>query len=149
MRQTGVVGEVVCPVLVGRRPEIQALESARALAAYPPDPHACGVLPGQPGHGLAVPQVAAVEEAAAAVQPASVSTPARAVAMAKRVFFMHKTLWSCRSRRQRATTHLQLGDSTHPGARPRPALAHGARNSVCQAPAQATRSDPQWAAVTA
>ena len=32
MRQTGVVGEVLCPVLVGRRAEIQALESALAGA---------------------------------------------------------------------------------------------------------------------
>jgi hypothetical protein len=28
------------------------------------------------------------------------------------MFFMHKTLWRCRARRQQATTQLQMGDST-------------------------------------
>jgi hypothetical protein len=32
MRQTGIVGVVLCPVLVGRRAEVQALESALAAA---------------------------------------------------------------------------------------------------------------------
>ena len=49
MRQTGVVGEVLCPVLVGRRAEIQALGSAlaRALAGE----GGCAVITGEAGIG--------------------------------------------------------------------------------------------------
>ena len=49
MRQTGVVGEVLCPVLVGRRAEIQALESALsgALAGQ----GGCVVITGEAGIG--------------------------------------------------------------------------------------------------
>src|SRR6516225_10390375 len=49
MRQTGVVGEVLCPVLVGRRAEIQALESA--LAGALAGRGGCAVLTGEAGIG--------------------------------------------------------------------------------------------------
>ena len=49
MRHTGMVGEVLCPVLVGRRAEIQALESAldEALAGR----GGCVVITGEAGIG--------------------------------------------------------------------------------------------------
>lgn len=49
MRQTGSVGEVLCPVLVGRQAEIQALELALdgALA----DRGGCAVITGEAGIG--------------------------------------------------------------------------------------------------
>jgi predicted ATPase len=49
MRQTGVVGEVLCPVLVGRRAEIQALESA--LAGALAGQGGCVVITGEAGIG--------------------------------------------------------------------------------------------------
>jgi hypothetical protein len=49
MRQTGVVGVVLCPVLVGRRAEIQALESA--LAAALAGQGGCAVITGEAGIG--------------------------------------------------------------------------------------------------
>ena len=49
MRQTGVVGEVLCPVLVGRRAEIQALESA--LAGALAGQGGCAVITGEAGIG--------------------------------------------------------------------------------------------------
>jgi DNA-binding CsgD family transcriptional regulator/tetratricopeptide (TPR) repeat protein len=49
MRQTGVVGEVLCPVLVGRRAEIQALESA--LAGALAGEGGCAVITGEAGIG--------------------------------------------------------------------------------------------------
>jgi DNA-binding CsgD family transcriptional regulator len=49
MRQTGVVGEVLCPVLVGRRAEIQALESA--LAGALAGRGGCAVITGEAGIG--------------------------------------------------------------------------------------------------
>src|SRR5580693_1303616 len=49
MRQTGVVGEVLCPVLVGRRAEIQALESA--LAGVLAGRGGCAVITGEAGIG--------------------------------------------------------------------------------------------------
>ena len=49
MRQTGVVGEMLCPVLVGRRAEIQALESA--LAGALAGQGGCAVITGEAGIG--------------------------------------------------------------------------------------------------
>jgi DNA-binding CsgD family transcriptional regulator len=49
MRQTGIVGEVLCPVLVGRRAEIQALESA--LAGALAGQGGCAVITGEAGIG--------------------------------------------------------------------------------------------------
>jgi len=49
MRHTGVVGEVLCPVLVGRRAEIQALESA--LAGVLAGRGGCAVITGEAGIG--------------------------------------------------------------------------------------------------
>jgi DNA-binding CsgD family transcriptional regulator/tetratricopeptide (TPR) repeat protein len=49
MRHTGVVGEVLCPVLVGRRAEIQALGSALARALT--GQGGCAVVTGEPGIG--------------------------------------------------------------------------------------------------
>jgi tetratricopeptide (TPR) repeat protein len=49
MRQTGVVGVVLCPVLVGRRAEIQALESA--LAGALAGRGGCAVITGEAGIG--------------------------------------------------------------------------------------------------
>ena len=49
MRQTGVVGEVLCPVLVGRRAEIQALELA--LAGALAGQGGCAVITGEAGIG--------------------------------------------------------------------------------------------------
>ena len=49
MRQTGVVGEVLCPVLVGRRAEVQALESA--LAGALAGRGGCAVITGEAGIG--------------------------------------------------------------------------------------------------
>src|SRR5580658_8076242 len=49
MRQTGIVGEVLCPVLVGRRAEIQALESA--LAGALAGEGGCAVITGEAGIG--------------------------------------------------------------------------------------------------
>jgi AAA ATPase domain len=49
MRHTGVVGEVLCPVLVGRRAEIQALESA--LAGALAGEGGCVVVTGEAGIG--------------------------------------------------------------------------------------------------
>jgi DNA-binding CsgD family transcriptional regulator/tetratricopeptide (TPR) repeat protein len=49
MRQTGVVGEVLCPVLVGRRAEIQVLESA--LAGALAGRGGCAVITGEAGIG--------------------------------------------------------------------------------------------------
>lgn len=49
MRHTGMVGEVLCPVLVGRRPEIQALESA--LAGVLAGRGGCAVITGEAGIG--------------------------------------------------------------------------------------------------
>ncbi len=49
MRQTGIVGEVLCPVLVGRRAEIRALESA--LAGALAGRGGCAVITGEAGIG--------------------------------------------------------------------------------------------------
>jgi predicted ATPase len=49
MRQTGIVGDVLCPVLVGRRAEIQALESA--LAGALAGQGGCAVITGEAGIG--------------------------------------------------------------------------------------------------
>ena len=49
MRHTGVVGEVLCPVLVGRRAEVQALESALAGAMV--GRGGCAVITGEAGIG--------------------------------------------------------------------------------------------------
>ena len=49
MRQTGIVGVVRCPVLVGRRAEIQALESA--LAGMLAGQGGCAVITGEAGIG--------------------------------------------------------------------------------------------------
>src|SRR5580704_12345948 len=49
MRQTGTVGEVLCPVLVGRRAEIQVLESG--LAGAHGGQGGCAVLTGEAGIG--------------------------------------------------------------------------------------------------
>lgn len=49
MRQTGIVGEVLCPVLVGRQPEIRALESA--LAGALAGQGGCAVITGEAGIG--------------------------------------------------------------------------------------------------
>jgi DNA-binding CsgD family transcriptional regulator len=49
MRHTGIVGEVLCPVLVGRRAEIQALESA--LAGALAGRGGCAVITGEAGIG--------------------------------------------------------------------------------------------------
>jgi MoxR-like ATPase len=49
MRHTGMVGEVLCPVLVGRRAEIQALESA--LAGVLAGRGGCAVITGEAGIG--------------------------------------------------------------------------------------------------
>src|SRR5215472_14805297 len=49
MRHTGVVGEVLCPVLVGRRAEIQTLESA--LAGVAAGQGGCAVITGEAGIG--------------------------------------------------------------------------------------------------
>jgi predicted ATPase len=49
MRQTGIVGEVLCPVLVGRRLEIRALESALAEALA--GQGGCAVITGEAGIG--------------------------------------------------------------------------------------------------
>jgi hypothetical protein len=85
MRQTGVVGEVLCPVLVGRRPEIQALESALAgaLAGH----GGCAVITGEAGIGKSrlireLAQMAADRQVLVATGravPASTSAPYRPV----------------------------------------------------------------------
>jgi len=85
MRQTGIVGEVLCPVLVGRRAEIQALESAlaRALAGD----GGCAVITGEAGIGKSrlireLSQMAAAQRvpvAAGRAVPASTSAPYRPV----------------------------------------------------------------------
>ena len=85
MRQTGIVGEVLCPVLVGRRAEIQALESAlaRALAGD----GGCAVITGEAGIGKSrlireLSQMAAARRVPVAVGravPASTSAPYRPV----------------------------------------------------------------------
>ena len=49
MRQTGMVGVVLCPILVGRRAEIQALESA--LAGAIAGRGGCAVITGEAGIG--------------------------------------------------------------------------------------------------
>src|ERR1700747_3192450 len=49
MRQTGVVGVMLCPVLVGRRAEIQALESA--LAGALAGQGGCAVITGEAAIG--------------------------------------------------------------------------------------------------
>ena len=49
MRHTGIVGDVLCPVLVGRRAEIQALESA--LAGALAGEGGCAVITGEAGIG--------------------------------------------------------------------------------------------------
>jgi DNA-binding CsgD family transcriptional regulator/tetratricopeptide (TPR) repeat protein len=49
MRQTGVVGDVLCPVLVGRRAEIEVLESA--LAGALAGQGGCAVITGEAGIG--------------------------------------------------------------------------------------------------
>jgi DNA-binding CsgD family transcriptional regulator/tetratricopeptide (TPR) repeat protein len=49
MRHTGMVGEALCPVLVGRRAEIQALESA--LAGVLAGRGGCAVITGEAGIG--------------------------------------------------------------------------------------------------
>jgi DNA-binding CsgD family transcriptional regulator len=49
MRQTGIVGGLLCPVLVGRRAEIQALESA--LAGALAGQGGCAVVTGEAGIG--------------------------------------------------------------------------------------------------
>jgi len=49
VRQTGVVGEVLCPVLVGRGAELQALESA--LAGALGGQGGCAVITGEAGIG--------------------------------------------------------------------------------------------------
>jgi DNA-binding CsgD family transcriptional regulator len=49
MRHTGVVGEVLCPVLVGRRAELQALESA--VAGVLAGQGGCAVITGEAGIG--------------------------------------------------------------------------------------------------
>jgi AAA ATPase domain len=49
MRQTGVVGEVLCPLLVGRQAEVQALESA--LAGALAGQGGCAVITGEAGIG--------------------------------------------------------------------------------------------------
>ena len=85
MRQTGVVGEVLCLVLVGRRPEIQALESALAgaLAGH----GGCAVITGEAGIGKSrlireLAQMAADRQVLVATGravPASTSAPYRPV----------------------------------------------------------------------
>jgi len=85
MRQTGVVGEVLCPVLVGRRPEIQTLESALAgaLAGH----GGCAVITGEAGIGKSrlireLAQMAADRQVLVATGravPASTSAPYRPV----------------------------------------------------------------------
>jgi predicted ATPase len=49
MRHTGIVGEVLCPVLVGRRAEIQALESV--LDGAIEGRGGCAVITGEAGIG--------------------------------------------------------------------------------------------------
>jgi DNA-binding CsgD family transcriptional regulator len=85
MRQTGVVGEVLCPVLVGRRAEIQALESALAQALT--GQGGCAVISGEAGIGKSrlireLSQMAAarrVPVVAGRAVPASSSAPYRPV----------------------------------------------------------------------
>jgi DNA-binding CsgD family transcriptional regulator len=85
MRQTGIVGEVLCPVLVGRRAEIQALESA--LAGALAGEGGCAVITGEAGIGKSrlireLAQMAAarrVPVAAGRAVPASTSAPYRPV----------------------------------------------------------------------
>ncbi len=85
MRQTGIVGEVLCPVLVGRRAEIQALESA--LAGALAGEGGCAVITGEAGIGKSrlireLSQMAAarrVPVAAGRAVPASTSAPYRPV----------------------------------------------------------------------
>jgi hypothetical protein len=50
MRQTEIVGELLCPVLVGRRAEIQVLESA--LAGMLAGQGGCAVITGEVGIGI-------------------------------------------------------------------------------------------------
>jgi DNA-binding CsgD family transcriptional regulator len=85
MRQTGIVGEVLCPVLVGRRAEIQALESA--LAGALAGEGGCAVITGEAGIGKSrlireLSQLASarrVPVAAGRAVPASTSAPYRPV----------------------------------------------------------------------
>jgi DNA-binding CsgD family transcriptional regulator len=85
MRQTGTVGEVLCPVLVGRRAEIQALESA--LAGALGGEGGCAVITGEAGIGKSrlireLSQMAAARRvpiAAGRAVPASTSAPYRPV----------------------------------------------------------------------
>ena len=85
MRQTGIVGEVLCPVLVGRRAEIQALESS--LAGALAGEGGCAVITGEAGIGKSrlireLSQMAAarrVPVAAGRAVPASTSAPYRPV----------------------------------------------------------------------
>jgi DNA-binding CsgD family transcriptional regulator len=85
MRQTGLVGDVLCPVLVGRRPEIQALESA--LAGALAGRGGCAVITGEPGIGKSrlvreLAQMAADRQALVVTGravPASASAPYRPV----------------------------------------------------------------------
>jgi DNA-binding CsgD family transcriptional regulator/tetratricopeptide (TPR) repeat protein len=85
MRQTGIVGEVLCPVLVGRRADIQALELA--LAGALAGEGGCVVITGEAGIGKSrlireLSQMAAarrVPVAAGRAVPASTSAPYRPV----------------------------------------------------------------------
>ena len=85
MRQTGIVGEVLCPVLVGRRAEIQALKSA--LAGALAGQGGCVVITGEAGIGKSrlireLSQMAAarrVPVATGRAVPASTSAPYRPV----------------------------------------------------------------------
>ena len=88
MRQTGIVGEVLCPVLVGRRAEIQALESA--LAGALAGQGGCAVITGEAGIGKSrlireLARMAAGRQVPVVVGrgvPASTSAPYRPVAEA-------------------------------------------------------------------
>jgi DNA-binding CsgD family transcriptional regulator len=85
MRQTGIVGELLCPVLVGRRAEIQALELA--LAGALAGEGGCVVITGEAGIGKSrlireLSQLAAarrVPVVAGRAVPASASAPYRPV----------------------------------------------------------------------
>ena len=85
MRHTGIVGEMLCPVLVGRRAEIQALESA--LAGALAGEGGCVVITGEAGIGKSrlireLSQMAAarrVPVVAGRAVPASTTAPYRPV----------------------------------------------------------------------